>query len=130
VRYNPFMFTFMKQANQPVLLYKWDVYTHERGERKKVLCAQAPFIIFCAAIVVIDILQCGNGKEKTLGLQKINEKSKARKNKLIVTNQYTLPKNNYYVSNVIKQKVLCKYRVIIDDCPIAVGVGGVIGCAS
>jgi hypothetical protein len=107
------MFTFMKHLNQPLLLYKWDVYTHERGERKKVLCAQIPFIIFCAGTAVIDILLCGNGKEKTLGLQKINEKSKARKNKLIVTNQYILPKNNYYVSNVIKQKVLCKYRVII-----------------
>jgi hypothetical protein len=40
-------------------------------------------------------------------LQKTKENSKARKNKLIVANQLLLKDN--YVSNVIKQKVLCKY---------------------
>jgi hypothetical protein len=40
-------------------------------------------------------------------LQKTKENSKATKNKLIVANQLLLKDN--YVSNVIKQKVLCKY---------------------
>jgi hypothetical protein len=43
-----------------------------------------------------------NGNEKSLVRQKTNEKSKARKNKLIVANQLLLKDN--YVSNVYKTK--------------------------
>jgi hypothetical protein len=74
------------------------------------------YTIFCAAVVAIGILSgrlaCGNGNEKkSLVLQWTNKKSKARKNKLIVANQVLLTDN--YVSNVIKQKVLRKYKKML-----------------